>query len=92
MHSACQHDLQPTACVCRFLKFSVQSATKYFSLEVICEDRDAIKHGQTYVVGMVMFCLTRWTEHVQALCLATKHFCKAAHTMLSMHAERLHTA
>lgn len=24
---------------------------KYFSLKVICEDHDAIKHGQAYVVG-----------------------------------------
>lgn len=36
----------------RFLKFSVQSATKYFSLKVVCEDQDAIQHGQTYVVGL----------------------------------------
>ena len=27
---------------------------KYFSLKVICEDYDAIKHGQTYVVGKHM--------------------------------------
>lgn len=27
---------------------------KYFSLKVVCEDYDAIKHGQTYVVGKHM--------------------------------------
>ena len=29
---------------------------KYFSLKVICEDHDAIKHGQAYVVGTIMLC------------------------------------
>lgn len=36
----------------RFLNFSVQSAMQYFSLKVICEDYDAIKPDQTYVVGL----------------------------------------
>ena len=29
---------------------------KYFSLKVICEDHDAIKQGQAYVVGKIMLC------------------------------------
>ncbi len=31
---------------------------KYFSLKVVCEDYDAIRHDQTYVVGILLLLLS----------------------------------
>ena len=53
-----------TQAQCRFLKFSVESSIKYFNFKLICEDRDAIKHGQTYVVGKFVLCYTNLTVYV----------------------------
>lgn len=42
---------------------------KYFSLKVICEDHDAIKHGQAYVVGKTVpvFCAEAMAVHIHVL-------------------------
>lgn len=64
---------------------------KYFSLKVVCEDQDAIRHGQAYVVGTFMLCATQMQMAVYAHAMPNSlRIYMPAHKYISVTSVSLH--